>query len=115
MQPSFPSTLSPCGSSRLSPVQDAGVRGYGHSEGKPSEAGVYRDAEAAYEYLVSTKNIDPKAIVSFGQSLGTSVATHVAARRRVAGVVLQAPFPSASRVARKVFWFLPGVSFLVRG
>jgi uncharacterized protein len=62
---------------------------------------------------VNTKNIDPKVIISFGQSLGTAVATHVAARRQVGGVVLEAPFPSASRVARKVFWFLPGVSFLV--
>ena len=90
-------------------------RGYGHSEGKPSEAGVYRDAERAYEYLVSAKNIDPKLIVSFGQSLGSAVATYVASRRQVAGVVLEAPFPSASRVARKVFWFLPGVSLLVHG
>jgi hypothetical protein len=90
-------------------------RGYGRSEGKPSEAGVYRDAEAAYEYLVNTKGIDRKAIISFGQSLGTAVATHLAARRQVAGVVLEAPFPSASRVARKVFWFLPGVSLLVHG
>jgi fermentation-respiration switch protein FrsA (DUF1100 family) len=39
----------------------------------------------------------------------------LAAHRRVAGVVLEAPFPSASRVARKVFWFLPGISLLVRG
>ncbi len=90
-------------------------RGYGHSEGKPSEAGVYRDAEAAYEYLVNTKGTNPKAIISFGQSLGTAVAAHLAANRQVAGVVLEAPFPSASRVARKVFWFLPGVSFLVHG
>jgi len=90
-------------------------RGYGHSEGTPSEAGVYRDAEAAYDYLVNTKGIERKAIVSFGQSLGSAVATHLAARRQVAGVVLEAPFPSASRVARKVFWFLPGVSLLVHG
>jgi fermentation-respiration switch protein FrsA (DUF1100 family) len=90
-------------------------RGYGHSEGKPCEAGVYRDAEAAYEYLVSTKGIDRKAIISFGQSLGTAVATHLAAHHQVAGVVLEAPFPSASRVASKVFWFLPGVSLLAHG
>jgi len=90
-------------------------RGYGHSEGKPDEAGVYRDAEAAYEYLVNTKRIDRKAIISFGQSLGSAVATHLATRRQVAGVVLEGPFPSASRVARNVFWFLPGVSLLVRG
>jgi len=90
-------------------------RGYGHSEGKPDEAGVYRDAEAAYEYLVNTRRIDRKAIISFGQSLGSAVATHLASRRQVGGVVLEAPFPSASRVARKVFWFLPGVSLLAHG
>jgi uncharacterized protein len=90
-------------------------RGYGRSEGKPGEAGVYHDAEAAYEYLVNTKGIDRRVIISFGQSLGTAVATHLAAHHQVAGVVLEAPFPSASRVARKVFWFLPGVSLLVHG
>ena len=90
-------------------------RGYGRSEGKPSEVGVYRDAEAAYEYLVNSKGIDRKAIISYGQSLGTAVATHLATHRQVAGVVLEAPFPSASRVAHKVFWFLPGVSLLVHG
>ena len=90
-------------------------RGYGHSEGKPSEAGVYRDADAAYEYLVNTKGIDRKTIISFGQSLGTAVATHLAVHRRVAAVVLEAPFPSASRVASKFFWFLPGLSLLTHG
>jgi len=90
-------------------------RGYGRSEGQPSETGVYRDAEAAYEYLLEAKGVAGQAIISFGQSLGTAVATHLAAHRRVAGVVLEAPFPSASRVAGKVFWFLPGVSLLVRG
>jgi fermentation-respiration switch protein FrsA (DUF1100 family) len=88
-------------------------RGYGRSEGHPSEAGLYRDADAAYQYLVATQSIDPKTILSFGQSLGTTVATHLAAHRQVAGVVLEAPFPSASRMAAKVFWFLPGVSLVV--
>jgi fermentation-respiration switch protein FrsA (DUF1100 family) len=90
-------------------------RGYGRSDGKPSEAGIYRDAEAAYDFLVNSKGIDGRTIVSFGQSLGTAVATRLATRRQVAGVVLEAPFPSASRVARKVFWFLPGVSLLTYG
>jgi hypothetical protein len=90
-------------------------RGYGHSGGKPNEAGVYRDADAAYEYLTNTKGIDGRTIISFGQSLGTAVATHLAAHRRVAGLVLEAPFPSASRVASKTFWFFPGASLLVRG
>lgn len=90
-------------------------RGYGRSEGKPSEAGLYLDAEAGYQYLVSAKGVDPRSIIAFGQSLGTAVATDVAARHAVGGLVLEAPFPSASRVAGKVYWFLPGLSLLVRG
>lgn len=89
-------------------------RGYGRSEGKPSEAGLYLDADTAYQYLVSTEHLDPKSIVSFGQSLGTAVAAHLAAHNVVGGLVLEAPFPSASRVASKTFWFLPGLSLLVR-
>jgi hypothetical protein len=88
-------------------------RGYGHSEGKPSETGFYLDAEAAYQYLVKTRGLDPSSIVSFGQSLGTAVAVDLAAHHGMGGVILEAPFPSASRVARKIFWFLPGLSLLV--
>jgi fermentation-respiration switch protein FrsA (DUF1100 family) len=89
-------------------------RGYGHSEGTPSEAGINRDAEAAYEYLVTAKSIQPKTIISFGQSLGTAVASYLAAHRDVAAVILEAPFPSASRIASHFYPFLPGVSLLVR-
>jgi fermentation-respiration switch protein FrsA (DUF1100 family) len=88
-------------------------RGYGHSEGHPSEAGLYLDAEAGYKHLVTTKGIAPRRIISFGQSLGTAVAAHLAASREVGGLLLEAPFPSASAVARKVFWFLPGLSLTV--
>jgi uncharacterized protein len=90
-------------------------RGYGHSEGKPSEAGLYRDASTAYDYLVNVKHIDPKTIISFGQSLGTAVAAYLAAQQQVAAVILEAPFPSAARLAKILFRFLPGLSFLVRG
>jgi len=89
--------------------------GYGRSEGTPSEVALYRDADAAYQYLVATRGIAPKTIISFGQSLGTAVAAHLAAHREVGGVILEAPFPSASRLARQFFWFLPGLSLLVHG
>jgi uncharacterized protein len=89
--------------------------GYGRSEGSPSESGIYRDADAAYQYLLNNLGIRPKSIISFGQSLGTAVAANLAARKEVAAVVLEAPFPSASAVARKFFWFLPGIHLLVRG
>lgn len=88
-------------------------RGYGHSEGKPSEKGLYRDADAAYAYLINTKATDRKTIISFGQSLGTAIAAYLAAQHEVGGLVLEAPFPSAARVARRTFWFLPGLSLLV--
>jgi len=88
-------------------------RGYGHSQGKPTEAGLYLDAEAAYQYLVNTRRLDPKSIVSFGQSVGTSVAVDLAAHHGIGGVILEAPFPSASRVASKLYWFLPGLNLLV--
>jgi fermentation-respiration switch protein FrsA (DUF1100 family) len=89
-------------------------RGYGHSEGKPTEAGLYLDAEAAYQYLVNTRRLNPKSIVAFGQSIGTAIAVDLAARHGVGGVILEAPFPSASRVATKLYWFLPGLSLLVQ-
>jgi hypothetical protein len=90
-------------------------RGYGRSEGKPSESGLYRDAITAYDYLIKVKHIDPKTIISFGQSLGTAVATHLASERQVGAVILEAPFPSAARLAKLIFHFLPGLAFLVRG
>jgi fermentation-respiration switch protein FrsA (DUF1100 family) len=91
----------------------AEYRGYGRSMGKPTEEGLYRDAETAFKYLVSTRGTDPKTILSFGQSLGTAVAAHLAAQNEVGGVVLEAPFPSAARIARRIFWFLPGIGLLV--
>jgi fermentation-respiration switch protein FrsA (DUF1100 family) len=89
-------------------------RGYGKSEGRPSETGLYLDAEAGYQFLVNGKAIRPVEIISFGQSLGTAVAARLAAQRKVGGVVLEAPFPSASAVAQRTFWFLPGLPLLVR-
>jgi uncharacterized protein len=89
-------------------------RGYGHSEGSPSEKGIYVDAQAAYDYLTRQRGIRPSRLISYGQSLGTAVAVDLAANRDVAGVVLEAPFPSARAVARRVYPFLPGLSLVVR-
>ena len=96
-------------------VLAAEYRGYGRSEGKPSEAGLYADAQAAYQYVVAKRGVPPDRIISFGQSLGTAVAVDLASKEKVGGVVLEAPFPSASAVARRVYQFLPGLSLLVRG
>jgi len=88
-------------------------RGYGKSEGKPTEEGVYRDGEAAYDYLVQERKIPPEQIVVLGQSLGTTVAVDVASKKPVGAVVLESGFPSAKRVAQ-VAMRLPGLWLVMR-
>jgi fermentation-respiration switch protein FrsA (DUF1100 family) len=89
-------------------IRDAGAavlaldyRGYGKSSGKPSESGLYRDADAAYDYLLKI-GYRPEQIIVHGESLGTAVAVDLASRRPCAGVVLEAPFTSAGDVAATV-------------
>ena len=89
-------------------------RGYGRSEGRPSEAGIYLDARAAYDHLTQQRAIPPQRIIAFGASLGSAVAADLAAEREVAAVILEAPFPSAPAVARRVYPFLPGLGTLMR-
>lgn len=76
-------------------------RGYGRSEGHPSEKGLYADAEAGYRHLIDSK-YRPEQIVVHGESLGSAVAVDLAARRPCGGVVLEAPFTSARDVAGRV-------------
>jgi fermentation-respiration switch protein FrsA (DUF1100 family) len=89
-------------------------RGYGRSDGKPSEAGLYLDGQTAYDYLIHERGIPPSQIVAFGQSLGTAVAVDLATRRQVAGLVLEAPFPSVKAVTRRFYPFLPGLGLIAQ-
>lgn len=75
-------------------------RGYGRSDGRPSEAGLYQDAEAAFDEEVR-RGIPPARIVCFGESLGAAVAIHLATRRPCAAVVVVSPFTSLRDVARR--------------
>jgi hypothetical protein len=78
-------------------------RGYGKSEGSPDETGVYRDADAAYDYLIRERHIQPKNIVVFGHSLGGAVAIDLASRRECGGLIVQSSFTSAKDMARRMF------------
>lgn len=89
-------------------------RGYGRSEGWPSERGLYLDAQAAWDHAVHKCGISPRRIVVFGLSLGTAMAVDLATKRDVAGILLVAPFASSRAVAWRVYPFLPGVGFVVR-
>ncbi len=76
-------------------------RGYGKSGGWPHEAGLYADADAAYEHLLQT-GWKPGQIIAHGESLGTTVAVDLASRRRCGALVLEAPFTSARSVAARL-------------
>jgi fermentation-respiration switch protein FrsA (DUF1100 family) len=75
-------------------------RGYGKSEGAPSEAGVYLDAEAAFDAEVR-RGVPASRIVCFGESLGGAVSIHLATRRPCAAVVVVSTFTSLRDVARR--------------
>ena len=79
-------------------------RGYGRSEGSPGETGLYRDADAAYDWLAA--RTPANRVVIHGESLGTAVAVDLASRRECAGLVLASPFTSARAVASRVLPFL---------
>ena len=69
-------------------------RGYGYSQGRPSEIGTYRDAEAALAYLHQRPDIDTDSIVIFGRSLGGAVAVDLASRHPCRGLILESTFTS---------------------
>jgi abhydrolase domain-containing protein 17 len=73
-------------------------RGYGTSNGQPSEQNAYQDADAAYGYLTQKLKIPPEKIIIYGQSVGGGSATELAKRHPVAGLVLESTFTSAFRV-----------------
>ncbi len=76
-------------------------RGYGRSAGWPTESGLCRDADAAYDYLLQ-RGYPPKRIILHGESLGTAVAVDLAIRGPCAGLILEAPFTSAHELAGTV-------------
>jgi len=81
-------------------------RGYAGSSGAPTQDGLMRDAEAAYE-AVRARGYAPERIVLVGESLGSGVATQLAARREAAALVLDSPFTSAADVAATRYGLLP--------
>lgn len=82
-------------------------RGYGLSSGRPSEQGLYLDAEAAYTYLVDQRRLEGDMIVLWGRSLGGALACRLASERACAAVVLESSFVSVPRVARDHHAWLP--------
>jgi fermentation-respiration switch protein FrsA (DUF1100 family) len=77
-------------------------RGYGTSGGTPSERGVYEDVDAAYTHLTRTMGVPPRRIIAYGRSVGSGPAVDLAARRPLAGLVVESGFVTAFRVMTRV-------------
>lgn len=82
-------------------------RGYGQSQGRPSEGALLSDAVFVLDHVLKTEAIDPAHVVLMGRSLGSGVAVHVAAKRQVGGVILVTPFDSLVNVARAHYPIFP--------
>jgi fermentation-respiration switch protein FrsA (DUF1100 family) len=82
-------------------------RGYGKSEGKSSEQGLYTDARTAILYVHNELKIPLTNVIIFGESLGTGVAVQMASEYKIAGLVLQAPYTSIANRAAEIYWFIP--------
>jgi fermentation-respiration switch protein FrsA (DUF1100 family) len=86
-------------------------RGYGKSQGQPSEAGIYKDAVAAYDYLLTRQDIDRSRIIGYGESLGGAVAVDLGTKRNLAALIIDSSFTNAADMAKTIYPFIP--SFLL--
>ena len=82
-------------------------RGFGESDGSPSEAGVYMDAAAAYRYLTDSLHVPASRIVLFGHSLGTGVTVELARHVPAAGMIVEDAYTSVADRGQEVFPLLP--------
>jgi len=81
-------------------------RGFGRSEGTPGEEGTYRDAQAAHQWL-RQREFEPRHIIAFGESLGGGIASELALRESVGGLVLQSTFTSVADLGSEFYPWLP--------
>jgi hypothetical protein len=86
--------------------------GYGASGGRASEAGIYEAGALAYQALATRPGVDRERIYVYGRSLGSAVATRIAADHPVAGLILESPFTRARDMAARTYRIFP--QFLVR-
>ena len=84
-------------------------RGYGINPGTPTESTLYNDAVAIFESIQSQH----KSVSLMGRSLGSGIATYVAANRQVDKLILVTPFDSIENVAKDIYWMFP-VSWFIK-
>lgn len=89
-------------------------RGYGLSEGSPTEQGLYLDAQAMLDFLCTKAGVDSSGVILFGRSLGAAVATDLATRRAPLALVVESGFCSVKDLAREMFPYSLFTPFLPR-
>ncbi|MDX8410665.1 MAG: alpha/beta hydrolase [Mariprofundaceae bacterium] len=82
-------------------------RGYGKSEGEPSEAGLYEDGRSAWRELQDVLNIPAQRIILAGRSIGCAVAAQLATTTHAAGLALETPFTNIPDMAKEHYPWLP--------
>jgi uncharacterized protein len=86
-------------------------RGYGRSQGAPSEAGFYKDADAAYKYLTEVRRLSADQVILYGESIGGAVAVNLASRKEVKAIITEETFSSVKDMAPRVISWVPPVVF----
>ena len=81
-------------------------RGFSGNQGKPSEKVIYKDSDAAKKWL-NENGVEDKNIILYGESLGTAVAVDLASKNNFAGIILESPFTSMIKHAKKYYPYLP--------
>jgi len=87
-------------------------RGYGKSEGRPDEQGLYQDARTAWSYLIKDKGLRSEEIILFGRSMGGSVASKLAREVQPGALIIESTFSSARSMADEIFPILSRIVFL---
>jgi fermentation-respiration switch protein FrsA (DUF1100 family) len=82
-------------------------RGYGRSEGSPTEQGLYKDSQAAYRFALTLPGVDTSKIILWGTSIGGVFAVEAALHRQPAILVLESTFSSGRDVAASLWPYLP--------
>ena len=87
-------------------------RGFSGNQGKPTEKGLYEDANSAVKWL-NQKGIKNENIILYGESLGTGIAVELSSKNDFGGVILESPYTSMVDMGKKFYPFLP-VSLMQR-
>lgn len=81
-------------------------RGFGKSKGKPTENNLYKDADSAYNFLLS-KKIDPETIIGYGESLGSAVIVDLASKKKLKAIIIEGGFSSGKDMAKYIYPYIP--------